>query len=130
MSVRFVADSINLLEMLFAVVLSGLLSVVLYAIGQKKGRQAERKAIERERQTHKDQTEEILGTLGYSREQIESPVVQDAIQVSASTVISMPEGPLSVVGSIHPPTVFTGASGKVPGITKENDEQKEEDKED
>jgi len=136
---RAQAQRINLLEMLFAVVLSGILSVVLFAIGQKKGRQAERKSIERDQQTHKDQTTIImremikfLESAGLSRKQIESSVVQDAIQMSASTIIDAWKGPIagSTVYCSPPGPIGTYTAGLVPRITEETKEQKEEDRED
>ncbi len=134
MSVKFVADSINLPEMIFAVVLSGLLSVTLFFIGQWQGKRAERKAIEREQKTHTNQTmmlvreiTKLLKAVGLPIKEIDSHEVQDAIQMSAATIIGTWDGP--TFGTGGGPTVYTGAGGKISGIIKENVEQKEEDKE-
>lgn len=136
--VKAQAQSINYLGVL--------LTVGLFFVGQWLIKRAERKTIERDKQIHKDQEKKIwekqkkelvpllvrevmkaLESKGYSKEQTESPVVQDAIHMSATTIINTWKGP--IVGS----TAWCDEPGHIiedifPGITKEDDKQKEEDK--
>ena len=124
------------------------LAGLLFFVGLWIGKRTERNAIEREQQTHEDQTKEIvqkakeelvplfgrevrkvLEVAGLSKEQIDSPIVQDAIQASASSIIDTWEG-LAAGGSVilYPPTPGgTYTAGTIPGITEETEEQKEED---
>ncbi len=123
------ALSMNLVEVL----LTAVLAVVLFFVGQWLMKRADKNLAKKIWQKQKEELVPLFGremikvleAAGLSKKQIDSPVVQEAIQASASSIIDTWEGPLA--GSVifySPSSGGTYTAGLVPGITEETKEQK------